>query len=267
MLLQLRYNKNTKVYFHRLNTDVKQDQRIAGINLSEHMQLGEDDFPSIYIQYGADYAVIKVKHGDSNELALYSAPIETLLEDNIPWEKICGVEDEVSSYALHGDDIYLKSAKDASRFKVLQTSLSNPDLPSAKTVVQESEAVIDYLTTSAAALYVGVIDGGFDRILRMDFEGDGKLLSMDLPNQASGWVTSASAYLKKVLIRTSSWTKGGAVYSYHPGDDAYHETALLPKGKYDDLPGFKSMEVKVKSHDGVEVPLSIIYKADTLLSG
>ncbi len=259
--------KNTKVYFHRLNTDVEKDQLVAGIDLSDRMHLGEVDFPSLYIPPRSDHAVIKIKHGDSNELALYTAPIQTLLKDNIPWEKICGVEDEVTSYAVHGDDIYLKSAKDASRFKVLQTSLSNPDLTSAKTVIQESEAVIDYLITSSTALYIGIIDGGFDRILRMDFVGDGKLLKMDLPNHASGWVTSASSYREKVLIRTSSWTKGGAVYSYDPGNNSYGETALLPKGKFDDLPGFESIEVKVKSHDGVEVPLSIIYKADIVLNG
>ena len=44
-------------------------------------------------------------------------------------------------------------------------------------------------------------------------------------------------------------------------------TDLLPKGEFDDLPGFESKEVKVKSHDGVEVPLSIIYRAGIELDG
>ncbi|MBC8377281.1 MAG: S9 family peptidase [FCB group bacterium] len=259
--------KNTKVYFHRLHTQIQKDQLIAGINLSDRMPLGEDDFPSIYIPAGSDHAVIKIKHGDSNELALYTAPIETLLKDNIPWEKICGVEDEVTSYAVHGDDIFLKSAKNASRFKVILTSLSNPDLNTAKTLIQESESVIDYVATSSTALYIGVIDGGYDRVLRMDYDGSGKLISLDLPDNASGWVTSASSYREQVLIGTSSWTKGGAVYSYDPGDNSYVETDLLPKGEFDDIPGFESAEVKVKSHDGVEVPLSIIYQADIVLDG
>ena len=41
----------------------------------------------------------------------------------------------------------------------------------------------------------------------------------------------------------------------------------MPKGEYDDLPGFTSTEVNVKSHDGVMVPLSIIYKSDIELDG
>jgi prolyl oligopeptidase len=41
----------------------------------------------------------------------------------------------------------------------------------------------------------------------------------------------------------------------------------MPVGKYDDLPGFTSKEVRVKSHDGVLVPLSIIYKVDIELDG
>ncbi|MBT4033735.1 MAG: S9 family peptidase [Candidatus Marinimicrobia bacterium] len=259
--------KNTKVYFHRLNTPVKQDQFIAGIDLSEHMPLGEDDFPSIYISSGSNHAVIKVKHGDSNELALYAAPIATLLQESIPWKKICGVEDEVTSYTVHGDEIYLQSAKDAPRFKVIRTSLSNPDIARAQSVVQESDAVVDYMTTSSKALYVGVNDGGIDRILRIDYDGANKLLAMELPDNASGWVTSATLYREEVLIRTSSWTKGGSVYSYNPDDNTYSMTDLLPKGEFDDLPGFESKEVKVKSHDGVEVPLSIIYRAGIELDG
>ncbi len=259
--------KNTKVYFHRLNTSVEQDQLIAGVNLSDRMPLGEDDFPSIYMPQGSDHAVIKVKLGDSNELTLYTAPIETLLKENIPWKKICGVEDEVSSYAVHGDNIFLKSAKNAPRFKLIQTSLLDPDLINAKTIVPERETVITSVTASAKALYLGVTDGGFNRILRMDYAASANIQSMDLPNQASGWVTYANPGGNKVLIRTSSWTKGGAVYSYNPGDNSYQDTGLLPKGEFDDLAGFESMEVKVKSHDGVEVPLSIIYKADIELNG
>ena len=42
---------------------------------------------------------------------------------------------------------------------------------------------------------------------------------------------------------------------------------MQPKGKYDDLPDYESIEVKVKSHDGVLVPLSIIHKKGIKLDG
>jgi prolyl oligopeptidase len=42
---------------------------------------------------------------------------------------------------------------------------------------------------------------------------------------------------------------------------------LKPQGKFDDVPGYQAIEVKVKSHDGVEVPLSIICRKDIKLDG
>ena len=258
--------KNTRIYFHCLNTPVEQDQLIAGTGYSDRMDFSDVDFPSMYLTGSSDHAVVKIKHGDSNELTLYTAPIKTLLKQNIPWKKICDVEDEVTDFAVHENDIFLKSAKGAPRFKVLQTSLINPEILEAKTVIPEGEPVIDYVAASSTALYTGLVDGGFERILRLDY-GNSNPQFLELPDQASGYVTSSSSGLEEILIRTSSWTKGSVVYSYHPDENVFRETDLLPKGKFDDLDGFESVEVKVKSHDGVMVPLSIIYKTGIELNG
>lgn len=40
------------------------------------------------------------------------------------------------------------------------------------------------------------------------------------------------------------------------------DAGLQPRGKFDDLEGFESIEVLVPSHDGMKVPLSIIHKKD-----
>ena len=134
-------------------------------------------------------------------------------------------------------------------------------------MIPESESVIDYIATSSKALYTAVIDGRFERILRIDLDKGHTIETMELPDNASGWVTSASPDVEGVLIRTSAWTKGGVIFAFNPTDESYTETNLLPKGKFDDLDGFESVEVKVKSHDGVMVPLSIIHKKGIELNG
>ena len=259
--------KQTKIFFHKLNTPAEKDQLVAGINVSDRMPLTEVDFPSLYIPAGSEHAVVKIKHGDSNELTLYTAPINTLLQKDVPWTKVCDVQDEVTDYAVHADDIFLQTSKDAPRFKIVHTSLLNPNMRFAGTVIPESEAVIDYVRASSQALYTGLVDGGVERILRLDLTKKADVESLQLPENASGWVTAVSPAVKGVLIRTSSWTQGGVVYAYDPDADTYKETDLLPKGKFDDLDGYESVEVKVESHDGVMVPLSIIYKSDIEMNG
>ena len=259
--------KKTKIYFHQLNSAAESDRLIAGIGLSERMPLGEVDFPSMYLPPGSQHAIVKVKHGDANELTLYTAPVSSLLTEDIPWKKVCDVEHEVVDYAVHADDIFLQSAQGASRFKIVRTSLETPDMATAEVILPETDHVIDYVTASADALYIVVTDGGFMRIFRREFGKGGSITPLELPGQASAWVTAASPGVEGVLVGTSSWTRGGAVYAFDPDENAFAETDLLPKGEFDDLPGYESIEVKAESHDGVMVPLSIIYKSGIELNG
>jgi prolyl oligopeptidase len=73
--------------------------------------------------------------------------------------------------------------------------------------------------------------------------------------------------MKGILIYTNNWTKGSLIYEYDPGSKTFTDTGLLPKGTFDDVPGYVSREVKVESHDGVMVPLSILHKEDLSMGG
>lgn len=257
--------KKTRVYFHKLGDSISKDRLIMGYALSELEELTDVDFPSISIPANSDYAVAKIKHGDSKELTIYTAQFKTLLKDKIPWVKVCAVKDEVVGYAVHNSDIYLQTAKDAPRYKVVRTSLDNPDFSSATVIIDKSEQVVDGLSIAKDALYIGMNDGGFSRILRHEYDQNTKPTLLNLPDNASGHVVSSNLHHDGILVSTNSWTKGSLIYEYNPETKVFTDSGLRPKGKYDDVPGFTSREVKVKSHDGVMVPLSIIHKSDLKL--
>jgi prolyl oligopeptidase len=259
--------KNSKVYYHKLGTAVDEDQMIAATGYSELANFSVVDFPSIYIPAGSDYAVLKIKHGDSNELTLFTAPVKSLLSGNRPWKKICDVEHGVTGYDVHGDDIYLKSYHQAPRYKVVQTSLKKPNFTLAKVIVPASENVVQSVNTAKDALYVTILDAGVRKIKRVPY---GKVAGKDylaIPNNTAGYVTSINKEMDGMLVYATSWTKGSMIYEYDPKRNSFDDTGMMPVGKFDNLEGFSSKEVKVKSHDGVMVPLSIIYKSDIQMNG
>jgi prolyl oligopeptidase len=252
--------KNTRTYFHKLNTDPETDLLVFGIGLSKRVPLMDVDFPSIYIPDHSEYAVGQIKHGDANELTLYSAPISSLLKADIPWKKICDSPDEVMSYDVIGNDVYLMTANKAPRFKVVKTGLDNPDFIKAATVIPAGEQVIESVRAAKDALYVNSTDGGFNQILRLEYGKNAVPESLVLPGDAAGYITFISSKMPGILAYSTSWTKGSLIYEYDPETRAFTDSGLLPKGKFDDMPGLVSKEVKVRSHDGVMVPLSIIYQ-------
>lgn len=260
-------SKNSRVYLHKLGTDPEKDSFVFGIGSSPLVKVEQTDFPSIFTYGNSPFAIGQIKHGDANELTLYATPLETIGKPNTPWKKICDVEDAVTQFAVNSNDIYLKTSKNALRFKVVRTSLANPDFERAAIVMPTSEAIVDYVVAAKGAVYIGELEDGLNRMFRVDVAAGSHPKRLELPNGATGFIVSAKLQFDDVWIQTASWTKGVVIYSYNPRTNRFVDTGLQPKGKFDDVPGYESVEVKVRSHDGVMIPLSIIHKTGIKLDG
>lgn len=258
--------KKTAVYYHALGTSAEKDKLIVEMGLSDKVPLGEADFPSMYMPAKSRYAVLKIKHGDSNPLTLYAAPKKRLLGKKVPWVKICDVADGVDDFTVYGDQIYLKTSHDAPRFAIVKTGLRRPNFAKAKVVLPQGEWVIDDLAATKRALYVGVNDRGVPKIIEIPYAKPVPK-TLDLPGGSAGYLASASALLDSPYIVTSAWTHAGKLYEYQPKDGSFVDTGLRPQGKFDNVPGYTSKEVEVRSYDGAMVPLSIIYAENIKLDG
>jgi prolyl oligopeptidase len=264
--------KQTKAYFHRLNTDPKGDKLVFSMSSTPSVPMGEADFPGIIAPQNSRWVIGQVHHGDSSSLTLYSAPVDALISSDpasVPWQKICDVADEVVDFAVHGDEIYLTTSFNAPHYRVVKTSLQNPSFVSAGVVVPESSAVVRSISVASDALYVGFLDGGLGKVGRVAFAtSESQFEVIPWPTEiTSGGPIVTHAGVPGVLISSSSWTKGSRIYSFDPATRTLTGTDLRPRGKFDDVPGYESVEVMVPSHDGVLVPLSIIHQAGLKLDG
>ena len=266
--------KLTRAYLHRLGAAAEGDPLVFAKDLWPNVTMSEVDFPSIVLTTGSTYAVGKIKHGDSNPLTLYAAPLGK--PDDLskregavsPWKMICDVSDSVVDFAVHGREVYLVTSHGAPRFEVVRTSLSAPDFAHADVVVPAGELVVDGLHGAKDALYVQFQRGGVGRIGRLGYAAGSKLQMLTLPDGfPSGNVSESAPDVDGALIQTAAWTRAGLTYTYEPRTNTFTDSQLNPRGAYDNVPGYESIEVEVPSHDGVMVPLSIIYKTGIKLDG
>ena len=260
------YKKST-LRFHELGTDPESDPVLAGYGLSERMVISEVDFPSIFLTAGSDHAIVKIRHGDSNELTLYTAPVESLLDEDVPWQKICDVADAVSVFVVHGDDIYLLTADGAPRLRIVRTDLSAPDFDKADVVLPASDRVVARIYGARDAIYAEVLEDGINRVMRISYGEAPEAALLKLPGYTAGYVSSVSPSLDGADIYATSWIRGSRVYRYDPDAKTLEDTGFLPEGRFDNEPGYTAREVMVESHDGVMVPLSIIHRSDLELDG
>lgn len=250
--------QKSKDYLHILGESPDKDVAVLGFELSKSVTVAPIDFPIVFSQPGTDYALGVLAHGVQNEATIYAAPLSSIGKGDIPWKKICDVDDGVTDSAVHGNEIYLLTHKDAPRFKLLKTSLDQPDVAHAEVVIPEGRGVLRSPATASDAIYLQELDGGVYHVLRVPFAGP--VTRVPLPFEGDAETYPPDARAPGVLIFMTSWVKGPRVYEYDPMANSVALTDLQPAGPYDDPADLVSEEVLIPSYDGTVVPLSIVYK-------
>ncbi|UCG92726.1 MAG: S9 family peptidase [candidate division WOR-3 bacterium] len=260
------YLKN-RTYWHKLGTDAEDDMAVFGYGAVRSVDIDELAESYVYAWPNSPYLFAVVYNGDQKEIRIYTSPLVSLGTATIQWTSICEMVDEVVDFEVHGDDIYLLTHENAPRFKVIKTSITNPDMAQAETVLPESEAVLQGIYAAHDALYVQMIDDGIGKILRIPYGDKEKPGLIPLPFAGSIYTSKSDPRIEGILFETTSWTDYGGFYMYDPKTDETLNTGLQPKGMYDSPEDLVAEEVKVTSHDGTLVPLSIIYKKGITLDG
>jgi prolyl oligopeptidase len=255
-----------KVYRHALGGDPESEPLVFGYEANPSVKVDENDFTAvIYSPAAPKYIVGLVIHGVKRELDIYTVPFESRPGANTVWKKIADQSDDVIGLDIHADQIYLLSHKGASRFKVLRTSLSAPDLAHAEVVVPASEMVINSISAGTDALYIQNLDGGIGRLRRLAYSGGGvQQAKLPFDGAIQSLVTSATD--PGAWLALTSWTKSPLWYALDSQTGKLSDTALVPPSPVD-FSQIESEEVKCKSADGTMVPLSIIHTRGMALDG
>lgn len=257
--------QNSRVWLHRVGEPSERDTLVLGPDVSSRVTVPRTDFPYVIVTPGSRYAIAAIYAGVQREIMLYVAPLETVGKRNTPWVLVCDRSHRVTDFAVHGDDIYLMTYAASPRYAVVRTRLARPYLRTATTVVPASEEVLFSIAAARDALYFEARDGAVKRIRRLAW-GAHEAREVKLPHEGAATMLSVSPRIPGAIAGLTSWTRAREIYSIDANGSATN-TKLQPLGPHDAPQGLRTTEVKVKSHDGALVPLSIIHRADVKLDG
>ena len=255
-----------RCYRHVLGADPEKESAVFGYQVSPNVKVMEDDFPVLAFSPGAPkYLVGLVLHGVKRETDLYASAIQDDVSAKTVWRKVADEADAVTGFDVHEDSLFLLSHKDASRFKVVLTSLANPDLAHAKAVVPASDVVVVNISAAGDALYVQDLDGGVGRLRRLPYDG-AVIQPVKLPFDGAIESLVTNSTESGAWLELTSWTKSPLWYALDANTSNLTDTHLVPPSPVD-YSQVESQEVKAKSADGTMVPLSIVYKRGMALDG
>ena len=257
----------SRAYIHAIGSDPERDRAVLGAGVVSDMALDPLATPVVFTSPGAPYVIGIVGNGNQREFSLYAAPVASLAQGVPAWRRVAGLDDEVTDAALFGSTLYLLTHRNAPHFKVLRLDLANPDLATASVVVPASDAVITGIAAGKDALYVRRMIAGVSDLLRVGHAPGAKPVAVKLPFAGDIDALAADPRQPGVVFNTGTWTRFGGYYAYDPAAGVIVDTRLQPQGRYDNPDDLVATQVKVKSHDGTLVPLSIVHRKGLQLDG
>jgi prolyl oligopeptidase len=243
------------------------DVALLTAGTDEHLKIGAAEFPLVQPLAGTPWAVAIPVNGVENEFELYAAPIGKVLDPALKWRKLFGRDAEATGYAVHGNDLYVLTHRRAARFKVLQTSMAHPDLETARVVVAPGREVVDNIVAARDALYVLSHDGTAGKLYRVAYTKDAQPVPVRMPVAGALVIVDADVRRPGVLVSVDSWTHDKSFWHVGATDDQVADTGLQVAGAFGAPAGLVVQEALVKSWDGLEVPLSIVYPKGMKLDG
>lgn len=208
--------------------------------------------------------LLHVIDGVSQHIAVWHSTLTALRAGEPEWQRLVSAEDQVTTLVVHAGEVIVRSFRDAPRYRLLAGPLDDFQMSAARELLPESEQVLTAFGLAADALYFTRRDGNVQRLYRMP-PGGGEAAEIELPVLGSVSL-NITRQLPGALLSLQSWTRARQIYALAP-DGSITNTGLQPSGRYDAPDDFVATEVMVESHDGVQVPMSILHRRGIELDG
>lgn len=258
--------QDISVKYHLIGNDGMKDKTI--LSRLNNPDLDIKSSTLLFANYSPDYkylvAVLWNEFQDRNKMLF--APAVNMESNRVNWKTLVNVEDQVRDAIIYKDKVYLLTRKEAPNFKVLVSPLNKFDIAHAKTLIPETKESIEGLSISRDFMFIQKTNGINSTIDQYNFL-TGKTQSIQLPVAGSAWIQTFDVKSNDCIMEVNSWKQPGTKYDYDP---LTQRTSISPFDTPSKYPGTGDLlveEVEVKGHDGVMVPLSIIFNKNLKRDG
>ena len=254
------FELHTKTKLHKIGTDPGSDIDFFSDESYPNLGIGANELPFAVIDESYPEIVCSYAANVQNEFRMWYAPMNEFGSPKIKWKVLCDASDSlVRGLQFYGGRVYSVTLKGASNYKVVSTSLENPDWSHASVVVPEAKDVIQTLVKGRDYMMILYSNGITGRIVQYDFV-HAVASEVALPLSGTVDVYCPDVHSNSFLIHLTAWTTPSRWYAYDADNGTMSVSPFNVDVRY---PGFEDLvadEVEVPGHDGTQIPLSIVYR-------
>lgn len=259
--------KNMRSVCYKIGQDPSELNEVFSNTTNPEINIQPEDFPVVYYLDQSHKYVFGQIAGASNYSDTYYAEIDDISTGKLNWKFLYSKDDKIFRYTIQGDDLVFIMGKGASNFKLCKTPLSNPDFENPTVLVGEKEEeVFQSIIVTADGLFFGTNKHGVES--KLFHLKDSVVTEIELPEKSGNvYLTSKGENFSDLWVSTMGWANSFIRYQYNLAENTFEEAELVPVPEFPEYDDLVVEEIVVPSHDGVEVPLSLIYKKDLKMDG
>lgn len=248
---------NSQSWWRTLGRDAAQDVLVFGNAYDKSLGIEPAQLPFVVATSGSDW-LLGFPYSVDNRLTVFAAARADLDAERIRWRKVVSVEDAVREVVLRGNDLYLLTSTHPNR-QIEVLSLADPGA-ARRIVVPAGPVPIDDIAASGDALYYVVkrASGVGSELYRMPWNSRAAT-AVALPGLDAVYPFEGQEGVEGLVVAGSGWAAFPEVRRID-AQGQVHATTLQPAPRDVDASALVSTIVQVPSHDGVEVPLSIVHR-------
>lgn len=255
------FKKNTQSVLYKIGDNPDNVKVLLSSTLDTTLNIQLNDYPIVTINSKSDPYLVAYIASVKNFWDAYYLPIEEVSNSNISWKPFYTKEDMVyTNTGTFLDDGYIYiSALNASNLKICSTPLKNLNfgLPIILVDEQKDEVIDDYKINDDGLFYTTIKNGVEGNLYHISNNVSSKI---ELPKKSGKISLSIQGKKSKELwVNLSGWVTSDERYSYSFKENKFKSEELAPHAEYPEFEKFVVEEIQIPSHDGVLVPVSIIY--------
>jgi prolyl oligopeptidase len=264
----LEFELNTKTKLHTLGMELKDDIDFFSNESYPDLNIQANDIPWATIEKDSKNYIFGYLGTVRPEINCLYAPISQINNKKIAWKELCSTKDKlVRDIEFTTDTIFAITYRDSPNYKLIATDLKDPDWENAKIVVNEKTETLEYLCHSKSYLFLVYSNGINNHLYKYNLKKE-ELVPIHLPFEGVVNIFCLDTKTNDCIVGITSWIKPYTEFNY----DA--EKNIFMPGTFNKSPNYpeafkdlKIEETEVKGHDGVMIPLTIIFKNGTKLNG
>ncbi len=259
------FGKNTQSVLYKIGDDPDKRNDVFSSSNNPDLEISSDVAPAILTFNSNDQYYIGMLVDAEDFRKTFVIEKKALLNNKKNWRKLYDKSDKVYYIRLFGNDLYFLSGYNSPNFKLCKTNITHPNFKNPEVLVSEKrDEVISGYAINKDGIYFTTVRNGVEAKLYLK-KGDEEI-PIKLP-YASGNINlqSKGKDFSDLWVTCSGWINQEQRFKYNLSNGTFIPENLSPIIEYSEFKDISVEELTIKSRDGKEIPLSLIYNSKNFI--